>query len=41
VDTEWERGDVRWAAGWASVADVTLLAALGRIARRRAVALPA
>jgi hypothetical protein len=41
VDPEWVRGVVRWVADWAPAADVTLLAALGAIARHRAAAPPA
>ena len=35
VDPEWIRDVVRWVADWAPAADVTLLAALGAIARHR------
>ena len=33
IDREWLQKTVRWVAGWAPETDLTLIAALGRIAR--------
>jgi hypothetical protein len=35
IDREWLQKTVRWVVEWASETDITLVAALGRIARAR------
>jgi hypothetical protein len=37
IDRQWLQKTVRWVVEWASETDITLVAALGRIARARAL----